>query len=474
MGSRHDVTWTLAEAVDVGSFDVWAWSPSTSWYQLNGLARSSPCPARPTTACPGPSPSRPPATTRSASGTATPRATASPCDDSDAPFTVAAPVVRRERPQRRRDAGQSGSRTTSPGRSPRRRRRLLRRLGLEPDLDELVPAQRPAPSWPCPARPTTACPGPSPSRRPATTGSASGTATARRLPHQRRLRHVFTIAPLTSAVSTPNGGETLGQNGTSDVTWAPRHAVRRRLLRGLRLEPDLAAATSSTTAPIAAVPAETDYTPPLDRDRAAVRRLPAPRLVPQRRAPAPHHRRLRRVFTIAALSLTVSAPNGGETLGLNGRRATSPGRSPGRRRRLLRRLRLEPDPRAATKLNAAPSPPWPGETELQPPLDRDRAASGDYTGRVWYRDAQRRRTSPRTTPTRPSRSPRRTLAVSAPNGGETLVVGQHETSPGRSPTPSASAPSTSTPGARPASSTSSTPPHRRRGRRDRATASPGP
>ena len=37
VGGRHDVTWTLAEAVDVGSFDVWAWSPSTSWYQLNGL-----------------------------------------------------------------------------------------------------------------------------------------------------------------------------------------------------------------------------------------------------------------------------------------------------------------------------------------------------------------------------------------------------------------------------------------------------
>ena len=47
----------------------------------------------------------------------------------------------------------------------------------------------------------------------------------RRLPHLRRLRRVFTIAPLTPAVSAPNGGEHLGQNGTSDVTWTLDHAV---------------------------------------------------------------------------------------------------------------------------------------------------------------------------------------------------------------------------------------------------------
>jgi peptidoglycan/xylan/chitin deacetylase (PgdA/CDA1 family) len=34
-GTLTDVTWSLPVAVDVGSFDVWAWSPSTSWFQLN-------------------------------------------------------------------------------------------------------------------------------------------------------------------------------------------------------------------------------------------------------------------------------------------------------------------------------------------------------------------------------------------------------------------------------------------------------
>jgi peptidoglycan/xylan/chitin deacetylase (PgdA/CDA1 family) len=35
LGSQHTATWTLPQAVAVGTFDVWAWSPSTSWYKLN-------------------------------------------------------------------------------------------------------------------------------------------------------------------------------------------------------------------------------------------------------------------------------------------------------------------------------------------------------------------------------------------------------------------------------------------------------
>ncbi len=63
-----DVTWTLPGAVSTGSFEVWAYSPTTSWYQLNGAPIAA-VPGQPATACPGRWHSRRPATTRSASGT---------------------------------------------------------------------------------------------------------------------------------------------------------------------------------------------------------------------------------------------------------------------------------------------------------------------------------------------------------------------------------------------------------------------
>jgi FtsP/CotA-like multicopper oxidase with cupredoxin domain len=37
LGSQQNITWTLNSPVNAGTFEVWVWSPTAGWYQLNGV-----------------------------------------------------------------------------------------------------------------------------------------------------------------------------------------------------------------------------------------------------------------------------------------------------------------------------------------------------------------------------------------------------------------------------------------------------
>ena len=201
----------------------------------------------------------------------------------------------------------------------------------------------------------------------------------------RRLRHVFTIAPLTPAVSAPNGGEHLGQTApatspgpsTTPSAWAPSRSTP-----GARP----GAGSSSTPRPSPPSRAGLSYTipwtvtEPQSGDyrlrvwyRDGERRLPSPTTTPTTSSRSP------------PLTPAVSAPNGGET---SARHAptTSPGPSTTPSDVGSFEVWAWSPSTAGSSSTPRPSPPSRAD-QLRLPLDRAQPHAGDYTMRVWYRDA---------------------------------------------------------------------------------------
>ena len=220
-----NVTWTVNRAVSTGSFELWAWSPTTGWYQIASSIQADGTTTVNNYAWTVPLPTaadyKMRVWYRDGNGTAI------AYDDSNATFTVAPAAVTVTSPNGGETIGQDGigSVTWSVNRAVSSGSFEIWAMSPSTGMYQLafsIPANGATTTYNFTWLVTQPYASDYTMRLWYRDGNGNYLA-------YDDSNATFTIAPAAPIVATPNGGETIGQNGTTNVTWSVNHAVSAAL-----------------------------------------------------------------------------------------------------------------------------------------------------------------------------------------------------------------------------------------------------